>query len=165
MNTRLAKPADADAIAKIHVEAWHATYSGIIPADDLASMTYAKQSVIWKRRLEGEKAVTLVIESDGDVSGWLSFGPSRDPGSPQSTEIYGLYIAPQKRRSKLGTRLLESMWSYVQEGDVTLWVLAQNLPAIRFYERMGFDGDGAEKEAVFGTAKLVERRFAKRAQR
>ncbi len=45
---------------------------------------------------------------------------------------------------------------------VSLWVLRDNLPARGFYERHGFETDGASKAITLGGAQLVEVRYLKR---
>ncbi|MBI1881100.1 MAG: hypothetical protein HYR94_23215 [Chloroflexi bacterium] len=46
MIMRLAQPADAGGIARVHVESWRTTYAGTIPADFLAGCSGADYSAI-----------------------------------------------------------------------------------------------------------------------
>ena len=46
--------------------------------------------------------------------------------------------------------------------NATLWVLASNDRARRFYEREGWEADGATKVDEFGTVEMREVRYARR---
>lgn len=51
MLIRPARMADADAIARVHVDSWRTTYPGIVPDDYLATMSYEQRSGVWQRIL------------------------------------------------------------------------------------------------------------------
>ena len=46
---RAAVPADAAAMAALHVHAWRAAYAGVMPADFLAALTIAEREAMWRR--------------------------------------------------------------------------------------------------------------------
>ena len=40
MRIRAAKPADAGSLARVHVDSWRSTYTGILPDEFLAGLSY-----------------------------------------------------------------------------------------------------------------------------
>ena len=44
---RAAKPADAGAMARVHVDTWRTTYAGIVPAEHLAGLSYQARGKMW----------------------------------------------------------------------------------------------------------------------
>ena len=63
-------------------------------------------------------------------------------------EIAAIYILPQHWRKGAGRALCDRALAEARGRDykaVTLWVLASNDDARRFYETMGFSLDGAAK--------------------
>ena len=93
------------------------------------------------------------------IVGYASYGPERDldgtPGPcPAATdsplaavaELYALYVLPAWWSTGTGQALMQRVLAEVRaEGypRITLWVLAGNARARRFYERSGFRLSGA----------------------
>ena len=48
LSIRKARPADADAIARIYVDAWRDTYPTVLPGRVLLSMTTEGQAARWR---------------------------------------------------------------------------------------------------------------------
>ena len=48
MHIRVANVPDAAAIAKVHVDSWRTTYTGIVPDEYLAQLSYEKQGQGWR---------------------------------------------------------------------------------------------------------------------
>lgn len=97
----------------------------------------------------------LIAEVEGQVAGFASTGRCRDEDLPDSTELYALYLAPDRWRQGLGSALLEA----VVVPGLVLWTLAGNRGARAFYERRGFHTDGAAKTISPGGHDLVELRY------
>ena len=133
---------DAQAVAQIHVDAWRAAYAGILPPAYLASLSVPQREAMWRQVIDDRATDLLLARRDGVVQGWLYFGPSRDAGVPTTEgEVMALYVAPASWSSGIGRQL----WSrakdaMVQQGYMTcsLWVFAQNAPAIKFCRALGF---------------------------
>ncbi|MBE3009160.1 hypothetical protein IL992_08125 [Microbispora sp. NEAU-D428] len=72
MVIRRAEPADAEAIAAVHVRSWQAAYPGLMPQAYLDGLTPATRLPVWNRLL-GEssppRTEVLVAEADGSVVG------------------------------------------------------------------------------------------------
>jgi RimJ/RimL family protein N-acetyltransferase len=146
---RRALPADAPAIAEIHVRSWQAAYRGLIPDEVLDGLSVADRQAMWDELIARAGAV-FVAERDGQLSGFCAVTePSRDDDvGPQVAEIGAIYVDPDAWRSGSGTALVEAALAGLRLGDwraVTLWVLAENQPALHFYARFGFAPDGTEK--------------------
>jgi ribosomal protein S18 acetylase RimI-like enzyme len=149
MTLREATQADARAIAEIHVAAWRAAYRGVMPDAYLASLSVDERVQRWKSNIArpGPSKVALV-EIGGEIAGFCSFGPTRDPAPPDTAEIYSINIRPGAWGRGVGRALCEHALREAAAREhtvMTLWVLKENDRARRFYERLGYAPDGAEK--------------------
>jgi L-amino acid N-acyltransferase YncA len=163
---RAAVAADARGIAEVHVAAWRAAYAGLLPADMLSSLDVAQRAANWSQRIEAHRdgAFVLVLESEGSVRGFVSAGPSRDADAQQSGEVYAIYVEPRSQGGGAGSRLLAAAVHRLAQADfrrASLWVLAGNDPARRFYESRGWRPDGAVKRENFGGRTETEVRYCR----
>lgn len=143
---RTATPHDVEAIARIHVETWRATYAGIIPDPYLVHMDRARQRRQWHHavRAAGRGHQVLVAQlADGEVVGFASCGPARRDTLPRRApydgEVYTLYVALDYQGQGHGKRLLDACFETLRAQDksaAVIWVLAAN-PARFFYEAQG----------------------------
>ena len=137
-----ATPGDARSVAQVHVQAWQAAYAGVLSDEYLASLSVDKRETMWREAIEKQTPELLVARVEGSVVGWVSFDASRDKGAAaDSGEIWALYVNPPHWASGVGRQLwLRARERLSQRGfkRVTLWVLAANARAIRFYEAAGF---------------------------
>ncbi len=169
VNFRPARPADAPAIAGIHVETWRAAYAGIVPDAYLVAMTESKQALQWNNTIRNAVApeVVLVAESadlpGGRVVGFGSCGRARQrPGTgpgcgPGGGEVFTLYVAPDWQGRGIGRRLLHGLLAELKAGNLNealVWVLSDN-PAHFFYEAMGARR-AAERQEPFAGVRLDE---------
>lgn len=159
-----ANPEDARVVAEIHVEAWRAAYVGIVPAEYLATLSVDKREAMWSACIAAGKPELLLAKADGTVTGWLSFGRCRDEGSAfTQAEVWAIYVRPASWSSGAG----QALWLRARElmraqgfESCSLWVLALNERAIRFYGAAGFVDDGAApKTFPLGGAQLQEIRM------
>lgn len=159
-----ALPADALAIAQIHVAAWQAAYRDIVPAEFLASLSTEKRHKYWLGAIAAGSPQVLVAKSAREVIGWVAFGPCRDAGaSPKEAEVWAIYVAPQHWSQGVGAQLWQNARVYlVKQGytTVSLWVLVENLRAVRFYQATGFMKEQRSiKEVTIGGKALQEVRY------
>ena len=75
---RKAEPADAQAIADVHYEAWRGAYSGIIPHRALNAMLRRRGPDWWANAMR-RSATVLVVEIGGTVVGYATLGRNRAP--------------------------------------------------------------------------------------
>jgi len=156
MIIRLATVEDASALARVHVEAWHAAYRGVVPDSFLEQITVSKREAPFQEfLLKDSPEATYVAEESEEVVGFLMVGSCRDADVDENNtgEIWGIYIAPKHWRRGIGRRFAAKAQETLKcrgYTEVTLWVLEQNKPARRFYEAVGFRQDGVSKELNFG---------------
>ena len=165
ISLRPARPGDAPAIAKVHVETWRAAYAGLVPDEYLVSMTESKQALMWNntiRRAAAPEAVLAAESTDlpgGRIVGFGSCGGAR--GQPGSGEIFSLYVAPDWQGQGIGRLLLEALFARLHESSLNqavIWVLSGN-PARFFYEALG-GRRIAERKERFAGVDLAEAGYA-----
>lgn len=146
-----AGPADAEALARVHVTAWRETYRGLLPDAFLARMSEPGHARRFRHELlrPGPHDVTLAALNPYGVFGYVSGGPSR-AGVEGEAEIATLYLLRSAQGRGVGRRLLtDAVRALAAHGAQTLMisVLAQNAPARAFYERLGGLADDPREEA------------------
>ena len=92
----------------------------------------------------------FVAVADGDVVGWCDVLPK---GQPVHTHVgvVGMGLIPSFRRQGHGTALIDAALRRAKTLGLTriqLSVHADNAPAIRLYERVGFQTEGTLRDAV-----------------
>ena len=163
MNTRIreARPKDAAAIARVHVDTWRTTYAGILPAEFLAGLEYANSEAVWCAAMAADRLGTsllLVETAESEVVGFACGGPEREGNPLYRGEIFAIYVLQAYQRQGAGRRLFSAAARRLQKAGFDaflLWVLKDNLPARRFYEALG----GAyldEKTITIGGTDLIE---------
>jgi GNAT superfamily N-acetyltransferase len=131
----------------------------------LASLSIEKRQAMWEKFLQKEPPIILVAEKDSSVIGFCTFGPVRDGDGESASvaEIMAIYVQPEYWSSGVWAAL----WSQVLDRvtadgfeEIVLWVLDTNLRARTFYERIGFEADGATKsEQLSDSVTLSEVRY------
>ena len=158
MNIRIrhAKPADAAALARVHVDSWRTTYAGIVPQEYLSSLSCSSSQATWNETLEtiGNKTSLLVAEAHEDkVIGFAHCGPERAGDGAYQGEIYSLYLLEEFQRKGLGRRLFLAVTKRLLDDGMSsmlLWVFEANLGARQFYESLG--GENTSRSAVIKIA-------------
>jgi len=92
-------------------------------------------------------AAVFVAERDGRIVGRLSVARDQHPASYHVADV-GLMVAAGARRRGIGTALLERAIEWARTSDIRkleLHVFPHNEPAIRLYERFGFEQEGYRK--------------------
>jgi GNAT superfamily N-acetyltransferase len=145
MEVRTAAKRDARAIETIRVHGWRVAYRHVFPADELDALPI--DPARWAPRLEAppDGWTTIVAETDGQVVGFASIGPSRDEADVG--ELYAIYVEPAEWSTGAGRALILRAEELLQAEyrEATLWVLDANPRARRFYESFGWTADGGQK--------------------
>ena len=141
VHIRKARPADAEAVARIYVDSWRDTYPLVLPARALRAMTVEGQSARWRNAITlAVREAVLVAEDDkGRILGMTSMGRARDSGVGYDAEVYTLYVDPLMTGHGIGRLLLAGAFAALAERGHTrcvIWAHAGN-PARFFYEAMG----------------------------
>lgn len=161
LTIREATVVDAGPIAEVHVTSWREAYRDIVPAEFLTSLDVERKTEHWQRWLTDGSSRTWVAVSDQTVIGFCTLGPARDEDAPPGTwQLYAIYMLPQAWGRGAARELMRTALGSLPAGtEVTLWVLAHNERAQRFYRRHGFSADGIERIEEFGGAPLLEVRY------
>ncbi len=145
MKIRIAQRSDARGIARVHVDAWRAAYTGVVPETTLATLSVEDRTQFWSDNLQSGESSVLVLDHRSRVAGFVSFGPSRDlDAGPEDAEIYAIYLLPALWGGGHGRLLLkEAIETLTNRGFTlaSLWVLEGNARARRFYEGFGMDAN------------------------
>lgn len=161
----MATPDDAHAIAQIHVASWRESYAGLVPEPMLATLSVEARERSWRAMLadlaaSGHTAI-LVAEDDAGIVGFAACGRQRDmalAAQDYDGEIGSIYVLRRCQRRQLGTRLMREAFNTLTAAGfeaASLWVLRDNAPARRFYERLGGNLIG-EKADQRGSVVLPE---------
>lgn len=144
VDVRAAEPADAEAMLRIHTDAFHHYGADSYNEEELRYLapTDAEPADI-REHVFGENRYAAVAVDDGEVIG---FGGVRlGDGS-----LLGVFVNPEYGGTGAGTEIVKNVESHArQAGRETLTVFAA-LNAVGFYEACGFerigrcDANGAE---------------------
>jgi ribosomal protein S18 acetylase RimI-like enzyme len=160
-----AGPADAEALARVHVTSWRETYRGLLPDAFLARMSEPGYARRFRRELThpGAHDVVLAAMNPYGVFGYVAGGPSRG-GAEGEAEIATLYLLRAAQGRGVGRRLLTgAVRALAAEGarSLVISVLRDNVRARGFYERLGgAAGDPVQKPGPGGMVWEVAYRWA-----
>ena len=164
MIIRPAEESDALGVAQVHVQTWQTAYRGLVPDEYLDALSVEKRKIAWSETIRKQTPELWISESNSVLTGWVAFGPSRDAAAaPSTAELEAIYVMP----AYWGTGTGRGLWLAARKRLVerqfaraTLWVLTQNVRAIRFYAAAGFQPDPAsQKQIAIGGAALTEIRY------
>src|ERR1043166_4096792 len=161
---RVATPADAPAIGRIHVESWRESYRGLLSENLLDSVSAVVRAAMWRGALEHERPISLFVgqQQSGDLVGFAGGGARRGGALPHDAEVYAIYVLRAAQQRGCGRRLMAAVAdALLARGfkSLCLWVLEENAGARRFYQRLGgavvgekteVDGGYEFKEVAYG---------------
>ena len=87
-----------------------------------------------------DRTLYLIAEKDQTVIGYMGVWKILDEG-----HITNVAVDPDHRRQHIAEKIIEEMIKRTSEEGITSWTLevrADNEPAIRLYEKMGFREEG-----------------------
>lgn len=119
-------------------KSWRHAYSGIIPASHLDSLVLRRGKRWWANTIRSGDPV-LILEVDGALCGYATFGPARRRCRYQG-EIYELYLTPTYQGLGFGELLFEACRHALDQrmlNGLIVWALADNDIAADFYWRRG----------------------------
>ena len=145
-----AGPADAEALARVHVQSWRETYRGLLPDAYLARMSEEAHARRFAKALmkPGPDDVTLVVADRWGLGGYAQGGPSRR-GVPGEAEVATLYLLRSAQNRGLGGQLLgDTARALAVRGarSLVISVLRDNFAARGFYEHLGGEPEPARQE-------------------
>jgi ribosomal protein S18 acetylase RimI-like enzyme len=162
MLIRPAQLGDAEAIGRVHVQAWQETYRGLMPDAYLDAMSAEERAQRWRevipKATDNRQGFAVALDEAGTIVGFAGCGPPRLKELASNGEIYMINIINSGKRRHLGTRLMLAMAEQLEALGATsagLWVLEANAPARAFYARLG-GTPGAMIEHERGGAVLMD---------
>lgn len=131
MPLRDAAPADAEALAEVHVASWKSAYRGLMPDAFLDGLAPADRLDRWRKRFAEPGTRILVWEEQEWIAGFCFGGSSRDQdtGPCRCGELYAIYLRPEAWGKGIGRALYEAAIEDLRGRgfqELTLWVLRGN---------------------------------------
>lgn len=152
-------PADAEALAHVHVTSWRETYRGLLSDAFLARMSEPGFARRFARDLARPDAgVTLAAADRSGIVGYASGGPSRRRAEAEA-EVSVLYVLRTAQGFGVGRELLSRTARALRDQgaqSLMISVLRDNLPARGFYEHLGGVAEPPRREPGPGGAMLYE---------
>ncbi|WP_339229008.1 GNAT family N-acetyltransferase [Oceanobacillus sp. FSL K6-2867] len=139
MIIRKATIADAEDIAKVHVDSWKIAYKGILPDEFLNRLSYEQRTMLWERNTM-EQNVYIAENAEGKIVGFSI-------GDKERTKMYdgyegelnAIYILKAYQRRGIGKLLIQPVVEeLLQKGINTMIVkVIEENPSSVFYEALG----------------------------
>ena len=149
MQLRPAEPADAMAVARVHVRSWQAGYRSLLPAAFLDALRPEDRARRYDfATTDPLKPRTILAVEAGVILGFVAISPSRDADLSAHGEICALYVDPPHWSRGIGLALVSAARARLVEsgyGEALLWALVGNARADRFYRMDGWEPDGARR--------------------
>lgn len=141
LSLRRPQPAEAEAMARLHIACWRESYAGIVPAAALDAADPGERTARWQRSLADPDGFALAAFDGEEPAGFILARANGDPAIPGADgQVAALYVLKSHHRRGLGRNLLgaAARWWLARGGrSLGLGVLAANVDARRFYEAMG----------------------------
>ncbi len=127
---------DAKAIVLINIRCWQQAYKDIFPKEFLSKLDPNDKTNIDKCK---EKITQYVVyEIDKKIVGFARFGKNKKNYDDNYGEIYAIYIDSSYQKQKIGTKLIEYVFSKLKKNYkyVLISTLKEN-SANEFYRKIG----------------------------
>lgn len=146
---RVPELGEARQIARVHVDAWRETYSGLVPDRFFGEEAFVARQEMWTRYLSARPLPgrIVVAERDGEVVGFASAGDAKGPDAEHGfsparpLHLFTIYLLAAHHGTGAGQALLDGV---LRNEAAQLWVARENHRARAFYARNGFQPDGVE---------------------
>ena len=151
MEIRPARRGDAERIAAVARETWHAAYGDVLSADAIDATVdewYAPASL--RAAIDRETGSFVVAEADGEVVGYLQAGYRESVGNVVVSRVY---VLPDYWGEGVGTAMLERVATELHEAGyerVSAVVLADNELGRAFYDARTFEEVGRQTTTFGG---------------
>jgi ribosomal protein S18 acetylase RimI-like enzyme len=140
MAVRRATVDDAEAIERIRVETWRATYRGLLPDGLIDQLQPNVERRRERLRSRSPSELNLVAVEGSDVVGYAFAGPERSHDSDYKGEVYAIYVLPDAQGRGHGRALIRECARELTGRGMTsllIWVLRENQIGRGFYDSLG----------------------------
>lgn len=142
---RVAEPGDAERLVELAREVGSEQEGWLITAGQWRSASAERRYL--KAIRKHPDAAVFVAESNGGIVGRLSISRDAHPASDHVADL-GLMVSRAHRRQGIGLALMETAEQWAREAGVRkleLHVFPHNVPAIRLYEKLGYEREGLRR--------------------
>jgi len=142
---------DEGLIGRLKIMCWREAYPGILPQPILDGLDIRRSTLEWIQALRC--GIAWIAEQSG-----ASVGFAHSSGD----EVTTLYVRKTDHRQGVGAELLRHCFDEIAclgHDDAHLWVLEENHPARRFYERMGGKQMGRRSVGFRQYPRIMEVRY------
>ena len=133
--------ADAEEIARVHVQCWQESYAALLPDEFLKNLSVDAKIEQWRQTVSHPQVFKRVAREAGRIVGFVSCGSAREGAANGADgEIFAIYILTAFHGRKIGRSLIAaSARFWLSKGGRNLIVLsmAGNNQATAFYEALG----------------------------
>jgi ribosomal protein S18 acetylase RimI-like enzyme len=165
MLLRPAQPADALAIARVHVRAWQHGYAGILPASYLNQLRPEDRAEKYDLSHADPSNPYTIVATDNNIGdqilGFATTRPSQESDLPHHGELTALYVDPDSWGRGIGVALVSAARAHLVSLSLRhayLFTLVDNLRAQHFYKSDQWTPDGLQRtDTVWGAAVHVLR--------
>ena len=151
-------------MVELQLESWQEGFVPILP-DEFRVPDADSFAPRLAEALRGQGVSSTLALEEERLLGWVTYGVNRDSDAgPDEGELRSIFVHPGAWRSGVGSALLEyALEELAGQGyrAATLWSFDDNDRANGFYERHGFERDGAEQRREF-SAGALEVRYRRR---
>ncbi|MBN2152642.1 MAG: GNAT family N-acetyltransferase [Candidatus Lokiarchaeota archaeon] len=153
---REAVVADAEGIARVHVDTWRSAYAGLVPTGFLASLSYEEKAKKRAEALEkpwsGSKTFVADAGATGGIVAFAAGGHERSGHHVYKGELFAIYVSEKHQNQGIGFQLVIEVVKHLRTlglNSMLTWALADN-PYARFYEKLGGERVGEKWEETGG---------------
>ncbi len=155
LHLRAAIPADALAVARIHVRAWQAGYRGLLPAPYLDGLRAEDRAARYTFDVVApDRPATIVAVAGDAICGFATTGPATGDETAGAGELLAIHVDPDCWRRGVGRALIAAARArLVRDGrtEAVVWIIDGNERAAHFYEADGWSRDGGRRvDEVWG---------------
>ena len=171
VSVRPARPADAEAVARVQVVTWRTAYRSVLPVAVLNDWDEAGAAAAWQAAVTNPPTPAhgvLVAVERADLVGFAAYGPAEltageqpDPAGP-TTEIATLLVEPRWGRRGHGSRLLAAVADLARATGarrLQIWLPEADAVSAAFFQSAGWAQQGWVRSLDTGAQPLREVRW------